>query len=47
LLDRARRSGARIAYLQVDAANAPARRIYDRLGFRDAYSYHYRTPAAD
>jgi len=26
----------------VDAANAPARKVYTRLGFRDAYTYHYR-----
>ncbi len=33
---------ARISYLQVGADNQPARRIYNRLGFTDAYSYHYR-----
>jgi len=33
--------GARLAYLQVDEAN-PARRLYRRLGFVDAYGYHYR-----
>ncbi len=32
----------RSAYLQVGAENAGARRIYSRLGFEDAYSYHYR-----
>jgi GNAT superfamily N-acetyltransferase len=36
--------GARIAYLQVDEANAAARRVYARLGFGEAYSYHYREP---
>jgi len=45
LLARAHAHGARIAYLQVDAANLPARAIYRRLGFVDAYAYHYR--AAD
>ncbi len=34
--------GAAIAYLQVGADNAAARRIYQRLGFADAYAYHYR-----
>lgn len=33
---------ARSAYLQVGADNHAARRIYARLGFVDAYSYHYR-----
>jgi predicted GNAT family acetyltransferase len=37
--------GATVGYLQVDAANDVARRIYFRLGFTDGYSYHYRTPA--
>ena len=46
LLLRARDEGARTAYLQVDAANAPARKVYTRLGFRDAYTYHYRSPEA-
>jgi GNAT superfamily N-acetyltransferase len=43
LLAMARQHGAAIGYLQVDAANAPARAVYQRLGFSDAYSYHYRT----
>lgn len=41
----AKERGARFAYLQVDSGNAPARAVYHRLGFRDAYCYHYR--AAD
>ena len=44
LLAFAAERGATIGYLQVDAANETARRIYRRLGFADGYSYHYRTP---
>jgi GNAT superfamily N-acetyltransferase len=44
LLARAASAGARVGYLQVDALNESALRIYRRLGFVDAYSYHYRTP---
>lgn len=46
LLAGAHAAGARVAYLQVDAANTSARAIYHRLGFADAYGYHYRTPDA-
>jgi GNAT superfamily N-acetyltransferase len=42
LLRRARDEGARAAYLQVDVANHAARSLYARLGFADAYAYHYR-----
>lgn len=42
LLAAAREGGAEVAYLQVDADNRAARRIYERLGFTDAYAYHYR-----
>ena len=34
--------GATTAYLQVDAQNEPALKVYRRLGFSDAYRYHYR-----
>jgi len=44
LLAQAHAAGARVAYLQVDADNRPARAIYRRLGFADAYAYHYRSP---
>ena len=43
LLERARQRGARVGYLQVDASNGAARAVYRRLGFSDAYAYHYRT----
>lgn len=43
MLDFARNLGARAAYLQVEADNLPARRVYSSLGFGDAYAYHYRT----
>ena len=45
LLAGAAKQGATVGYLQVDAANEVARRIYRRLGFTDGYSYHYRTLA--
>ncbi len=45
MLDRAVEQGARHAYLQVDAGNAETRALYHRLGFSDAYAYHYRTQA--
>jgi hypothetical protein len=34
-----------VGYLQVDGDNAAARAVYRRLGFSDAYAYHYRTAA--
>jgi len=43
LLAHSTLNGAKHAYLQVEGDNHPARAVYHRLGFRDAYSYHYRT----
>jgi ribosomal protein S18 acetylase RimI-like enzyme len=40
----ARLKGARRAWLQVEAANAGAVRLYSDLGFAEAYRYHYRRP---
>jgi len=42
VLAQARQQGATLAYLQVDAHNHAALAVYRRLGFADAYSYHYR-----
>lgn len=47
LLAQAHAAGARVAYLQVDADNHAARAVYHRLGFADAYAYHYRSPETD
>jgi ribosomal protein S18 acetylase RimI-like enzyme len=46
LLVLARERGAGAGYLQVEGDNHAARRVYHRLGFADAYAYHYRTPDA-
>jgi GNAT superfamily N-acetyltransferase len=37
-----RDGGARTAYLQVGDDNSVARALYETLGFRPAYPYHYR-----
>ncbi len=42
LLSRAAQAGATAAYLQVEHDNTSARSIYTRLGFSEAYAYHYR-----
>ncbi len=38
-------AGATQAYLQVGVGNQPALGLYERIGFRDSYQYHYRRPA--
>lgn len=47
LLSWAWQHGAHAAYLQVDAANAPALAIYRRFGFATVYTYHYRARAGE
>jgi ribosomal protein S18 acetylase RimI-like enzyme len=42
LLIEAASRGALQAYLQVEGENHAARAVYRRLGFADAYAYHYR-----
>ena len=40
----ARLRGAQQAWLQVEADNDVARRLYASLGFKESYRYHYRRP---
>ena len=48
LLAQAHAQGARVAYLQVDVGNLAAHAVYRRLGFSEAYHYHYRAlPSVD
>jgi GNAT superfamily N-acetyltransferase len=42
LLAQAADDGAAVAYLQVEGTNTTALRVYQRLGFVDGYTYHYR-----
>lgn len=44
LLAQARQLGAKHAYLQVELDNHAALAVYQRLGFAQAYRYHYRAP---
>lgn len=43
ILAWAKQNGARTAYLQVVATNAPALRLYSKVGFKEAYQHWYRT----
>lgn len=43
LLDRARKAGAKTAYLQVEEDNEAALHVYESIGFREVYRYWYRT----
>jgi N-acetylglutamate synthase len=45
LLQQATTMGIRRVWLQVVAANEPARALYERLGFRTVSQYHYRVRA--
>lgn len=44
LLHWAAHAGATTAYLQVRAGNVAALKLYEGMGFRTAYAYHYRVP---
>ncbi|MDY6877463.1 MAG: GNAT family N-acetyltransferase [Chloroflexota bacterium] len=47
LLRWAQEEGGLHAYLQVVKSNTPARRLYAKFGFREAYSYWYRVFTPD
>lgn len=40
----ARLRGAQQAWLQVEADNLPALKLYEAIGFKEVYRYHYRRP---
>ena len=42
LLYESKRLGADYSYLQVEKGNLPAERLYDKLGYEQAYRYYYR-----
>jgi len=45
LFSWSRDQGASTAWLAVVADNEPAKRLYQKLGFREVYRYHYRSNA--
>lgn len=47
LLRQSAARGCATAYLQVEAANAAARRAYSKFGFMDGYAYWYRWPPGE
>lgn len=47
LADWAHHIGSEHLYLQVVGTNEPAVRLYEQLGFRAAYTYHYREKLAE
>jgi GNAT superfamily N-acetyltransferase len=44
ILGWARKQGARYSYLQVVRQNFPARKLYEKIGFKELYRYWYRVP---
>ncbi len=42
----ARLRGARTGWLQVESSNQPALALYNKLGFQEAYRYHYWRPGS-
>lgn len=42
IMEEGRREGAETAFLQVSAANRPAVRLYQSIGFEEVYTYWYR-----
>ena len=47
LAQRARSAARATATCRSTPTTTPARAVYRRLGFADAYAYHYRTPTGD
>ena len=42
ILSEAQQMGIAGSYLQVVAGNTPDERLYDKVGYREAYRYWYR-----